>query len=353
MAEVSRGVDLTSAEAEQAGHANALLQMITSFWVSQIVRAVAELSLADHVAAGASTAEEIARLEGSDPATTYRLLRAAASLGLFAAETDRRFSVTPLGSLLRKGIPGSLRQMARVQGMSLQWQSWGALPDAVRTGRTQMNAALGLPTDHDMFDYLADHPEEGALFAASMSDATGMVIEDVVSTVNLGGVSVAVDVGGAHGALVQAMMKAGPGLKGIVLDRPGVVDGAIRQAAEAGLADRFTGLAGDFFKEMPPADLYLLKMILHDWDDDACRTILRNCRASARPGARAVVVESVIGKTGEPSFAALLDMNMLASSSGQEREYREFDALYAATGWRRIAATQTRTPQVIQELQAI
>jgi hypothetical protein len=216
-----------------------------------------------------------------------------------------------------------------------------------------MNTALGLPADHDMFDYLADHPEEGALFAASMSDATGMVIEDVVSAVDLGGVSVAVDVGGAHGAMVQAMMKASPGLKGIVLDRPGVVEEAIRQAAEAGLADRFTGMAGDFFKEVPPADLYLLKMILHDWDEDACRTILRNCRASARPGARALVVESVIGKTGEPSFAALLDMNMLASSSGQEREYWEFDALYAATGWRQIAATQTRTPQVIQELQAI
>jgi len=122
--------------------------------------------------------------------------------------------------------------------------------------------------------------------------------------------------------------------------------------AEAGLADRFTGVAGNFFEEVPSADLYLLKMILHDWDDDACRKILRNCRASARPGARALVVESVIGKTGEPGFAALLDMNMLAGTFGQERDYAEFDALYAATGRRRIAATQTRTPQVIQELEA-
>lgn len=128
-----------------------------------------------------------------------------------------------------------------------------------------------------MFNYLADHPEEGALFAGSMSDATGMVIDDVASAVDLGGVSV-----------------ASPGLKGIVLDRPGVVDGAIRQAAESGLADRFTGVAGDFFRQVPSADLHLLKMILHDWDDDACRTILRNCRASARPGARALLVKQVI-----------------------------------------------------------
>jgi hypothetical protein len=353
MAEVSEEVELTSAEADRAGRANALLQMITSFWVSQTVRAVAELSLADHVAVEALTAEQIAEREASDPATTYRLLRAAASLGLFTADGDRRFSVTPLGSLLCKGVPGSLRDMARVQGMSLQWQSWGTLPEAVREGRTQMHAALGVPADNDMFDYLADHPEEGALFAASMSDATGMVIDDVVSAVDLGGISVAVDVGGAYGALVLAMMHASPDLTGIVLDRPGVVDGAIRQAAEAGLAARFTGVAGDFFKEVPPADLYLLKMILHDWDDDACVAILRNCRVSARPGARAVVVESVIGPIGEPSFAALLDINMLASTSGQERDYAEFDALYAAAGWRRIAATQTRTPQAIQELRAI
>ncbi len=353
MAEVG-GVDLTSAEADQAGPADAfaLLQMITSYWVTQIVRAVAELSLADHVAAGASTAEEIAKLEAGDPATTYRLLRAAASLGLFAPDGERRFSVTPLGGLLQKGVPGSLREMARVHGMPAHWQSWGTLTDPVREGRTQMSVALGLPADQNVFDYFADHPEEGAVFAAAMSDATGMMIEDVVSAVDLGGVSVAVDVGGAHGAQVLAMMQASPGLNGIVLDRPGVVDGAIRQAAEAGLADRFTGVAGNFFEEVPSADLYLLKMILHDWDDDACRKILRNCRASARPGARALVVESVIGKTGEPGFAALLDMNMLAGTFGQERDYAEFDALYAATGRRRIAATQTRTPQVIQELEA-
>jgi hypothetical protein len=318
------------------------------------VRAAAELSLADHVAAGASTTEEIAKLEASDPATTYRLLRAAASLGLFASEGDRRFSVTPLGRLLRKGVPGSLREMARVHGLPAHWQSWGTLTDAVRAGQTQMNVALGLPAGQDVFDYFAEHPEEGAVFAAAaMSDATGMMIEDVVSAVDLSAVSVAVDVGGAYGAQVQAMMQASPGLKGIVLDRPSVVDEAIRQAAEAGLADRFTGVAGNFFEEVPSADLYLLKMILHDWDDDACRTILRNCRASARPGARALVVESVIGTIGEASFAALLDMNMLAGTFGQERDYAEFDALYAATGWRRTAVTPTRTPQIIQELEAI
>jgi hypothetical protein len=139
MAEVSGGVNLTDAEAEQAGPASTLLQAIPSSWVSQSVRAVAEPLLADHVAAGASTVEEIAGLEAIDPATRYGLLRAAASLGLFAAGTGRRFSVTPLGSLRRREVPGSLREMARVQGMSLHWQSWGALPDAYARAGAECN----------------------------------------------------------------------------------------------------------------------------------------------------------------------------------------------------------------------
>src|SRR5258708_39190364 len=221
MAEVG-GVHLPTAEADQAGPADAfaLLQMITSYWVTRIVRAVAELSLADHVAAGALTAEEIARLDAGEQTTTYRLLRAAASLGLFAPDGERRFSVTPLGGLLQKGVPGSLREMARVHGMPAHWQSWGTLTDPVREGRTQMSVALGLPADQNVFDYFADHPEEGAVFAAAMSDATGMMIEDVVSAVDLGGVSVAVDVGGAYGAQGGGMVEGSPCFDGTRVGRP-------------------------------------------------------------------------------------------------------------------------------------
>jgi hypothetical protein len=351
--EVSETTDPAEAAAELARNANAMLGMITSYWVTQILRATAELSLADHVAAGASTAEQIAKLESSDSGTTFRLLRAAASLGVFAYEGDGQFSVTSLGSLLRKGVPGSLREFALSQGGPLQWQPWGLFPEAVRRGKTQLHIALDMTEGQDSFDYFAAHPDEAELFAASMSNATNMIVADVAAMVDLTGVSSAVDVGGADGALVLAMMQSSPSLRGIVLERPHAIDGSVRAAKAAGMADRFEAVGGDFFQEVPTADLYLLKMILHDWDDESCLAILRNCRASARAGARALVVESIIGKIGEPDFAAIGDMNMLAVTFGQERSAEEFDKLFTATGWRRISAKQTRTTHVIQELRAV
>ncbi|MDQ0779947.1 hypothetical protein QF026_008413 [Streptomyces aurantiacus] len=350
---MGEGTASFNSEAEAAQGAMKMVEMITGYWVTQILRATAELSLADHVAAGATTAEEIAEHEGSDPATTYRLLRAASSVGLFDDAGDHRFGLTAMGGLLRKDVPGSLREMAMVQGAPFHWQSWGAFPDAVREGTTQMHAALGLPEGSTAFDYFGRHPEEGALFASSMANATDLVIHDVIAALDLDGVSVAVDVGGSTGALVQALLKKHQDLKGVVLDMPHVVDSAVEAAGEAGVLDRFSAVAGDFFKEVPAADLYLLKMVLHDWSDEQCLTILRNCRASANPGARAAVVESVVGKVGESNFGALLDMNMLAATHGQERDLDEYDALYAQSGWRRVATKPTRSPQIIQELEAI
>lgn len=145
----------------------------------------------------------------------------------------------------------------------------------------------------------------------------------------------AVDVGGADGQLVLELMAAHPGLRGQVLDLPHAAERAREEAGKRGLADRFTAVAGDFFTAVPGADLYLLKTVLHDWDDDQCVSILRNCRAAVNDGGRALVVETVVGKIGESDFAALSDMAMLAVTNGIERDLDEFDALFAASGWRR------------------
>jgi hypothetical protein len=353
MTETDHHAALPEDIAEMAANANTLLEMISGYWITQILRAAADLSVMDHVAAGAATPEEVAERESSDPATTYRLMRACVSAGLLTHEGNRRFAVTKLGALLRAGAPGSLREMAMSQGARGHWHPWMFLPEAVRRGRSQAPAALGMPEGTSSFDYFAQNPEEGAIYTVAMSNATGMVVDDVVAAADLSRVGVAVDVGGADGVLVQSLMNRWPEVDGAVLDLPHVVEEAARRAEKAGVADRFTAVAGDFFAEVPAADLYLLKMILHDWNDEACRTILRNCRAAAKPGARALVIESVVGGLDQPGFAALLDMNMLATTPGQERDLDEFDALFAATGWRRIANTPTRTPQIILELEAI
>jgi hypothetical protein len=211
-----------------------------------------------------------------------------------------------------------------------------------------MTEALGMT----QFEYFAQHPEEGATFASAMAGITALVIDDAVAKIDTAGVGLAVDVGGADAALVQALMLARPELHGAVLEMPHVVPAAIGRAEQAGLADRFTGTPGDFFVEVPPADLYLLKWIIHDWDDEDCRTILGNCRAAVRPGGRAVVIEVLLLELGKPDHGALQDINMLCVTSGRERDLAEYDTLFAATGWRRTALHPTRSPYSIIELEA-
>jgi len=311
----------------------ALLGMVHGYWNSQVVRAAADLRLADHLAAGPLTAEDVAGLESSDPHATYRLMRACAGLGLLAYDGDGRFSVTSMGALLKSGVPGSLRDHALVFGAPGHWLPWGRLPEAVRKGETQAADVLGA----DLFDYLAGQPEEAAQFAASMEALTGGVAADAAKVIDVSGVSLAVDVGGGTGELVRELMRANDGLHGQVLDLPQAAAAAQQAAEAAGLGSRFSGVPGDFFAAVPAADLYLLKAVLHDWDDDSCVRILRNCREAARPGARMIVIENVIRDPGRDRFAALLDMNMLAVTSGQERELAEYDALFAASGWQRTA----------------
>jgi hypothetical protein len=299
----------------------------------QILHAVAALQIPDHLAGGARTAEEVAERAGSDARATYRLLRAAASLGVLSYEGERRFGLTARGHLLRTGVPGSLRAFVLVQAGHAQWQAWGLFPEAVRQGASQAKQALGA----DIFEYLAqpENAGEAALFAESMADLSQLTIRGAVASVDTTGVRDVVDVGGADGQFILELMAAHPALRGQVLDLPHAVDGARREATRRGLAGRFSAVAGDFFAAVPAADLYLLKTVLHDWDDDRAAVILRNCRSAVRDGGRALVVETVVGEIGQPDFAVLSDMGMLCVTNGTERDLAEFDALFAASGWRR------------------
>jgi hypothetical protein len=336
-------------ETEIGRNADTLFQLLTGHWPAQTVRAMAELRVVDHVVAGADSADAIAKREGSDPDTTYRLMRAGAALGLLEVLGDGRFGATPLGSLLREDIPASLRSAALVQNANGMWQAWATLPAAVRAGRTQVESAIGT----DMFEYLAAHPEEGELFAKAMSNMTGLVVEDTLALLDLGAARRVLDVGGANGSLLLGLMRVNPQIEGVLLDLPHVVDGARHAAAEAGVTGRFTAVAGDFFEEVPAADYFLLKWILHDWSDDDCLRILRNCRRNAQAGGRALVIEGLISGGAQPGTVALLDMNMLAMHDGRERELAEFDGLFAASGWRRTAVSPTRSLYSLIEIEAV
>ena len=297
--------------------------MVTGHWVSQTVRAVVDLSLADHLSGQRLTAAEVADREGSAPNTTFRLMRACVALGLLTADDHGRFTGTPLLQTLGKDTPGSLRDLVLAITQPSQWLPLNEFTTSVRTGQSQAEAALGM----GFFDYLEQHPSQAREFSAGVASTTALWVADDARVIDTTGVKLAVDVGGATGSLLHLLQLANPTLRGIIFDRPNIVDDAVAHTALRGLAERTDVVGGDFFEAVPAADLYLLKFILHDWDDENCVKILSRCREAMLPGGRLAVIELVLGKLSDPGFGALMDMNMLAASSGQERSLDEYDAL--------------------------
>jgi hypothetical protein len=322
-----------------------MMAMLTSHWVSQTVRAVVDLSLADHLAGERLTAAEVAQREGSAADTTFRLMRACVALGLLTADDDGRFASTPLLQTLGKDAPGSLRDLAVATMLPAHWIPWGEFATSVRTGQSQVSAALGM----DFFDYLEQNPSQARAFSAGIASTTSLWTADAAKVIDTSDVTLAVDVGGATGSLLQLLQHANPTLRGIVFDRPNIVDDAVTQIARNGLAERTEVIGGDFFQSVPAADLYLLKFILHDWPDDQCVTILRRCREALAPGGRIAIIELVLGELSDPGFGAVMDMNMLAASPGRERSLDEYDTLLAAAGLRRTAVLMTNSPQSVIE----
>jgi hypothetical protein len=244
-----------------------MMAMVTGFWVTQTVRAAALYNLADHLAAGTDTAEAIAGAESTDPDATRRLLRTCASLGLMTSGRTSLHRHTP-AEHTPAGRPHSLRHFAISQSAPGHWLPWGRFPEAVRTGRHQVTAAHG---EANIFDYFAKHLDEASSFTESMSNLSRASALDIAAVLDTKGVTLALDIGGAGGDVVRAMMRANPELDGGVFDLPHIVPAAAEAAKAEGLDGRFTTVGGDFFESVPPADLYVLKYILHDWDDAELR----------------------------------------------------------------------------------
>ena len=322
-----------------------MMQMVTGYWITQTIRTAALYHLADHLAVGTDTADAIAEAESTDPDATRRLLRTCASLGLMTSEDGFHYTGTSLLSTLDSDDPRSLRSFAIVMSSPGHWLSWGRFPDAIHTGQHQIPAAHG---EANIFDYFAKHLDEAHLFTEAMSNLSRADALDIAPVLDTKGTSFALDIGGASGDLIRAVMRANPELNGGVFDLPHIVPAAEEAAKADGLQERFTAIGGDFFESVPAADLYLLKYILHDWDDAACVRILRNCRASLTQGGRVVVIDLLVGETGQPGLAPMMDLNMLDTTGGRERQIAEFDGLFAEAGLRRINATTAGAFAVIE-----
>ena len=326
-----------------------MIQMLTGFCVTQIAGAVASYSIADHLANGPATAEQIAKMEEIDPTATFRLLRACASLGLVKCDDGLTFSGTPLLGTLRTNVPGSLHSLAIAWSAPGHWLPWGRFLDSVRTGESQTVPALGAP----IWDYYAQEPQEGEVFTNAMHGFTAGIAQDVTRLVDTSAAKLAVDIGGASGTLVHSLMTANPELRGIIMDLPDVVPSATAAASALGLTDRSSVLAGDFFASVPEADLYLLKHVLHDWDDRQAVRILKNCRRSIRPGGRVVVVEQLLGEVGESGFAPTGDLNMMVMVTGRERTLSEYRGLLKQAGLRLDKNSPIRSSMTVIEAVAV
>jgi SAM-dependent methyltransferase len=304
-----------------------LMQMLTGSWVSQAVGAAARLGIADQLAAGPRSADEIAGAVGAHAPSLYRLMRALAGIGVLTQPEPGKFGLSPVGECLRAGVPGTLHDMAITQTDHLHWASWERLTDAVRSGRSQARAALGMET----WEYFGRHPEHAARFSAAMGNVSNLVLPAIVVGYDFSRATRIVDVAGAHGVLLAEILQRNPAARGVLFDLPHVVEGAPAVLARYQVADRVEVVAGDFFKEVPGgADLYLLKHIVHDWNDERAVAILKSCRAAMKAGSKLLVIELMLPPDGEPSPSPLSDLNMLVMVDGKERTEAEFATLLSA-----------------------
>ncbi len=308
-----------------------MLGHISGYWISQMLFVVAQLGVADELAKKPLAPDALAKRVGAQPDALYRILRALASVGIFAETADGRFKLTPTAATLRSDAPGSLRNFARMMVDGYNWRGWQELLHGVRTGEVGFEHAHGKP----FFDWLREHPEQDRVFSDSMASISGPENDAVARGYDFGRFETLVDVGGAHGHLLATILRRHKKLRGVLYDQPQVVAGARASGFVSApeVAARCTIEGGDFFAGVPKdADAYMMKYIIHDWSDERAGVILRHCRDAMRPRGRVLVIEHVIAKGNAPDWAKLLDVNMLALLTGRERTLEQFRALFRSAG---------------------
>jgi hypothetical protein len=301
--------------------------------VSQALHVVATLGVADRLADGPRTSDELAAAVGAHAGTLYRVLRALATVGVFREEDGRRFALTPVSECLRSDADEPVGGWAAMVGRPYVWGAWGGLLDAVRTGENPFEALHGV----DAWTYRTEHPEEGAIFDRAMSDLTRRTHPSTIAAFDFSRFGTVVDVGGGNGTLLVALLQAHPDMRGVLLDLPHAIAEAKRRIADAGVEDRCEAIAGSFFDDVPAGgDAYVLRAILHDWDDEPATAILRRVRQAAGNTATLVVIERDLGPPNEIPEAKFSDLNMLVVPGGRERTIAEYRDLFAAAGFRLV-----------------
>lgn len=325
-----------------------LIQMGTASWVSGVVYAAAKLGLADHLATGPKSAVELAGPTRTHAPSLHRLMRTLASLGILTERDAQRFALTPLGEALKTGAPGSARATLLAFCGQWFWRGWEEITYSLETGKPGFDKALGMP----LFEYLRQHPAEASYFSEAMVGFHGAEPPAVAAAYDFSGFKTVVDVGGATGNMLAAILSSHAGPRGVLFDRPHVVGDAPALLKARGVEDRVTIEAGDFFETVPSGgDAYVLSHIIHDWNEDQCLTILGHCRKVIKPDGRLLIVETVLPAGDTPHQGKIQDMVMLVFPGGQERTEAEYASLLGKVGFRLTRVVPTAS--VVSVVEAV
>jgi hypothetical protein len=323
-----------------------LLELTFATVVARALYAVTERGIPDLLAEGPRTPDELAAKVGVHPTALLQLLRALAATGIFTHGTDGRFGLTPVSETLVTDHPTAARDMVLTLGGPAFWAAMGEMPAVLETGRTGIEIAFGT----SFFDYLRQHPDEELIFNRTMIAVHGGEPAAVAEAYDFSGIGKVVDVGGGLGTMLVTLLQRHPHLTGVLFDAPSVADAAKDTIAAAGLEGRCERVGGDFFASVPAGgDAYVLSHIIHDWDVDACHTILRNCREAMNPDGRILIVEMVLPPGAEPHPGKILDVVMLVVPGGRERTADEYGELLAPVGLRVERVVPTASPVSVVE----
>jgi hypothetical protein len=316
-----------------------IMQMAMGALMTQALGVAAKLGVADILADGHKNIAEIAADSGTHEQSLYRILRCLASANIFTETEDRTFRNTELSDLLRSNVQGSLKSAAVFMAEPWHFDAWANLMHSAKTGETSWDVTFG----KSFFDWIQDKPEAAAIFNGAMTDMSMTGARSVVEAYDFSGITVLADIAGGHGYLLSQILKANPGLQGILFDLDSVIAGALPMLLQQGVADRVVTVSGDFFQAVPTADAYIMKHIIHDWDDERAVKILQSINRAMTGDGKVILVEMVVPPGNDPHPSKVLDLEMLTLPGGLERTADEYAKLFERAGFRlnRILPTKS------------
>jgi hypothetical protein len=332
--------DLAQQQGEGIPPQAQLMQMSMGFMISGLLGTAVELKLADHLAAGPKTAEELAKDTGTHAPSLYRMMRTLSAHGVFAEDDEKRFTLTPLGEPLRTDVPGSIWSSLMIVTGGLFAKPFANLKYSVETGETAFENLYGM----GIFEYLGKHPVDAKMFSDLMVGFHGGEPPAVAEAYDFSGLGTIADVGGATGNLLTTVLAKYPEATGVIYDLPHNAAGAAEFVKGRGMSDRVSFQAGSFFESIPAGfDVYIMSHIIHDWSEEECLTILGNCKKAMKPGSRLLIVEMVLPEGNVFHPGKMTDMIMLTIPGGQERTTTEYRELLAKAGFRleRVVGTNS------------